>query len=140
MLDLRRLRYFLAIAESGSLSAAARSLNIAQPALSYHLAEMESILGLTLFQRGRHGARLTEDGKLLRGLASEVVSRADRLEDIMARRAKRMDVPVQVRLAIISSLSASSRPCLPTGSGKTADQGLLSCRSLRLERAKSKSV
>lgn len=112
MLDLRRLRYFLAIAECGSLSAAARALNVAQPALSYHLAEMERLLGLTLVLRGRRGVRLTEDGEVLRGLAADIVRRADRMENEMAARAKRRSPPVPIRLAIITSLAAALTPIL----------------------------
>jgi LysR family nitrogen assimilation transcriptional regulator len=112
MLDLRRLRYFLVIAERGSLSAAARALNIAQPALSYHLAEMERSLGLTLVLRSRSGVRLTEAGEVLRGHAAGVVQRADRMEAAMAALGRLKSPPVPVRLGIITSLAAALTPLL----------------------------
>ena len=112
MLDFRRLRYFLAITECGSLSAAARALRIAQPALSYHLAEMERTLGLKLFTRRRHGVDLTEDGDLLREYAADIIHRADQMEAAMAARANRQPVPAPVRLAIITSLAAALTPRL----------------------------
>ena len=56
-LDLRRLRYFKAIAEHGSLSAASRSLNLAQPALSHHVAKLEESIGVPVLRRRRDGAK-----------------------------------------------------------------------------------
>ncbi len=49
--DLRQLRYFLAIGNTSSLSTAARTLNVAQSAVSHHLAEIESKLGVALVER-----------------------------------------------------------------------------------------
>lgn len=61
-MDLRQLRYFIAIAESGSLSEAARRLHIVQPALSQRLAALEADLGVQLLVRGRSGIALTPAG------------------------------------------------------------------------------
>lgn len=74
-MDLRQLRYFLAIVEEGSFSSAAKRLNIAQPALSLHVRRMEEQLGTPLLLRGPQGVRETEAGALLarraRGLLAE---------------------------------------------------------------------
>ncbi|MEK6290867.1 MAG: LysR family transcriptional regulator, partial [Paraburkholderia tropica] len=54
-MDLKRLRYFCAVIEQGNVSKAARFLNIAQPALSKRLSELEEEIGALLFLRGiRH--------------------------------------------------------------------------------------
>lgn len=61
----RQLRYFMQIASSGSLSAAAEQLSIAQPSLSRQLANLEQYLGKPLFDRHGRGVQLTEAGMLL---------------------------------------------------------------------------
>ena len=65
-LDLRRLRYFAAVTRLGSLSAAARELNLAQPALTHHVAEIERDLGAPVLVRHRSGVRPTKLGEMLR--------------------------------------------------------------------------
>lgn len=63
--DIRQLRYFMAIAEAGSLSAAAAHLHVAQPALSQHLMQLEAELGTRLMTRSVRGVTLTETGHVL---------------------------------------------------------------------------
>ncbi|WP_068163388.1 LysR family transcriptional regulator [Rhodococcus phenolicus] len=65
-MDTHRLRYFLSIAEHGSMSRAANVLGIAQPALSRQVRRLEDDLGVTLFVRTSRGMELTEDGERLR--------------------------------------------------------------------------
>src|SRR5215218_2421942 len=65
MYDLRRLRSLCAIAEHGSLTAAADSLSFTQPAVSQHLAALEAEVGAPLVTRSRGGAELTAAGRLL---------------------------------------------------------------------------
>ncbi|MFD1881606.1 LysR substrate-binding domain-containing protein [Paracoccus pacificus] len=65
MLDIRQLRYFRAIAEQGSFSRAARVLNVAQPALSLHVRNMEADLGTPLLFRTPRGVQPTEAGEIL---------------------------------------------------------------------------
>ncbi|OYX87650.1 MAG: LysR family transcriptional regulator [Xanthobacter sp. 35-67-6] len=64
-MDLRQLRYFVAIAECGSFSKAAQRLHIAQPALSQHVRNMEIDLGVELLFRSPQGVRPTEAGETL---------------------------------------------------------------------------
>lgn len=61
-MNLSQLRFFTAIAETGSLSAAARKMNVSQPALSKYLSELEQGLGLKLFYRFKGKMRLTAAG------------------------------------------------------------------------------
>ena len=81
-MELRVLRYFLAVAKSESVSGAAELLNITQPTLSRQLMDLETELGVTLFQRGRrnHKVTLTEAGTFLRKHAEEIVLLADKTE------------------------------------------------------------
>jgi DNA-binding transcriptional LysR family regulator len=64
-LDLNLLRAFLAVAESGSVSAAAEELDYSQPGLSHRISSLERELGVTLFRRRGKGMSLTHEGKLL---------------------------------------------------------------------------
>ncbi|MQY27542.1 LysR family transcriptional regulator [Nocardia aurantia] len=65
-MDTHRLKYFLRIAEEGSMTRAATVLGVAQPALSRQIRLLEEELGVTLFHRTRRGVELTEDGERLR--------------------------------------------------------------------------
>jgi len=76
-MELRRLRYFLRIAAEGSLGSAARSLHIAQPALSRQMQLLEADLGVQLFQRVPRGMQLTEEGDYLREALSHPVQQIE---------------------------------------------------------------
>ncbi|USB31998.1 LysR family transcriptional regulator [Paenibacillus sp. YPG26] len=65
-MDLRQMRYFLAIAKAGQITKAAKLLNMEQPPLSRQLKLMEQELGVTLFDRTGKSLRLTPSGELLR--------------------------------------------------------------------------
>lgn len=67
-----RLKHFLAIAELGSVQAAARHLNISQPALSKSLRELEQHLGSALFERSSRGVTLTQAGQAFRSRGREI--------------------------------------------------------------------
>ena len=68
-LDLRALRSFVAVASAGSISSAAHSLHIAQPALSVQIKQLEEQLGAALFDRHPRGVVLTAVGERLLGQA-----------------------------------------------------------------------
>lgn len=65
MLDIRQLRYFIAIADQRSFTRAAETLNVAQPALSLHVRHMEAELGVPLLVRTSRGVEPTEAGMIL---------------------------------------------------------------------------
>ncbi len=75
-IDWNLIRSFVAVAEGGSLSAAARKLAASQPTLGRHVAELEQALGVTLFRRGRRGYQLTEAGMALYERGRAVSERA----------------------------------------------------------------
>jgi LysR family hydrogen peroxide-inducible transcriptional activator len=72
-MELQQLRYFLAVAETGSFTAAAARCHVSQPSLSIQLAKLEAELGGPLLERSRKGARLTERGELFRPRAAEAL-------------------------------------------------------------------
>ena len=80
-MDIRQLRYFLEIVEQGSLTRAAESLHVAQPALSLHLKNMEEQLGTRLLTRSRSGVTPTEAGELLLRRARGILEDLARTED-----------------------------------------------------------
>lgn len=77
-MELRTLRYFLAVAREGSLTQAAKVLYVTQPALSRQLKALEEELGAKLFVRGSHSVALTEQGSLLKQRCEEIVQLADK--------------------------------------------------------------
>src|SRR4051794_36905125 len=80
MLELRRLRYFVAVAESRNFTRAAERLHVAQPALSRQLKLLESELGVELMRRTTHTFELTEAGEHLLERGRELLREADALE------------------------------------------------------------
>ena len=76
-MEIRVLRYFLAVAREGSVTRAARALHLPQPTLSRQIRELEEELGQTLFSRGGRELSLTREGLLLRQRAEEIVGLAE---------------------------------------------------------------
>ena len=79
-MTLQQLRYAIAVADAGSITAAAARLFIAQPSLSKALSELEAEMGVTIFERSARGVRPTEDGTRFLSYARQVVEQADLLE------------------------------------------------------------
>jgi DNA-binding transcriptional LysR family regulator len=87
-MDLRKLGYFVAVAEAGSISGAAVRLGIAQPALTQSIARFEKEMRLRLFLRSKRGVELTEAGTLLFEEARELLARADAISRSVERHAE----------------------------------------------------
>ena len=77
-MELRVLKYFLAVARHENISRAADELNLTQPTLSRQIAELEKELGTALLVRGKRRTLLTESGLLLKVRAEEILSLANR--------------------------------------------------------------
>lgn len=77
-MELRVLKYFLAIAREENFTKAAQQLHITQPTLSRQIAQLEEELGVDLFVRSNHNIILTEDGMILKRRAQEILSLADK--------------------------------------------------------------
>lgn len=84
-MELRVLRYFLAVAREENITKAAGLLHISQPSLSRQLMQMEETLGVKLFKRSRQRVILTDEGRLLRRRAQEIVALADKAERELAQ-------------------------------------------------------
>lgn len=82
-MELRVLRYFLAVAREENISRAAEALHVTQPTLSRQLADLEDELGVTLFYRGNRRITLSDAGLLLRRRAEEVLSLVDKIVEEM---------------------------------------------------------
>jgi len=76
--DLKQLRAFMTVADTGNVTRAAELLNLVQPAVSRQLRLLEEDVGADLFQRERHGMVLTEAGKALLGYARRAMLELDR--------------------------------------------------------------
>ena len=79
-MEIRTLRYFLAVAREENMSRAAEILHVTQPTLSKALKALEDELGKKLFTRHSFSIELTEEGMLLRNRAEDLVSMADKIE------------------------------------------------------------
>lgn len=79
-MEIRTLRYFLAVAREENMTRAAEQLHVTQPTLSKQIGALEEELGVKLFSRGSFSLRLTEEGRLLRARAEDLVELADKIE------------------------------------------------------------
>jgi DNA-binding transcriptional LysR family regulator len=98
-MELRQLRYFVAVAEEGSLTRAAGRLHLAQQSLSEQIRTLEAQLGVTLFVRSSRGAELTDAGAVLLREARPLLAQAERAE--AAVRGER----VSLRVGFLSSVA-----------------------------------
>lgn len=79
-MELRVLRYFLAVAREETISGAAEAVHVTQPTLSRQMMELEEELGKTLFLRGKRKILLTEEGVFLRKRAQEIVDLVEKTQ------------------------------------------------------------
>jgi LysR family transcriptional regulator, nitrogen assimilation regulatory protein len=106
--DFRQIQYFLALVEDGSMTQAAKRLNVVQPTLSMQIAKLEEELGQRLFERRRQGMVPTTAGRLMYRLFTPI------LRDMEAARAQLVQrsevVTGHVSLGLLSSLAESVLP------------------------------
>ena len=79
-MEIRTLRYFLAVAREENMTRASETLHVTQPTLSKALKALEDELGKKLFERHSFSISLTEEGALLRDRAEDLVTMADKIE------------------------------------------------------------
>lgn len=101
-MELKQLRYFVTVAEEGTISAAAKRLYMSQPPLSTQMKLLEQELGCALFERGQKHIRLTETGKLLYDRAQNLLRmEATMRQDIETCSRVEKDT---IRLGVVSSV------------------------------------
>jgi|GEM_PF-15742 len=102
-MTLKQLEYFLAIAETGSITQAAETLHVSQPPMSLQLKALEDEFGVSLFDRTRRGLAITQSGRLLEQRAQEIFELID--QTINEVRSKTASPKVEIRIGTINSVS-----------------------------------
>ena len=80
LMEIKNLRYFLAVAREENMTRAAETLHVTQPTLSKALKSLEDELGKKLFTRHSFSIKLTDEGMLLRDRAEDLIAMADKIE------------------------------------------------------------
>jgi LysR family pca operon transcriptional activator len=107
-IKFRHLQCFLAVTQFGSVQRAADSLSITQPAVSKTIAELESILGVRLFERGRRGAEPTREGRLFAPHAAACVGALREGVDELSRHG--VEHPGTVSLGVLPTVAPALLP------------------------------
>ena len=87
-MELRQLRYFVAVAEERNFTRAAERLNMTQPPLSRQIQQIEDMVGLALFERGARPLKLTEAGRVFYAQARRLLEESDELLPLTRRLAQ----------------------------------------------------
>jgi LysR family transcriptional regulator, benzoate and cis,cis-muconate-responsive activator of ben and cat genes len=101
-MELRQLRYFVAVAEEGNISRAAQKIFLTQPALSRQIKALEEEIGQCLLERQAHSIRLTPAGEALLGEARELLQHADQVLE----RVRAAGQSVRLRVGYAPSLAS----------------------------------
>ncbi len=120
-MELRHLRYFVAIAEEGGFNRAADRLHVAQPSLSQQMKALEREIGAPLFERtrGSRGVTLTSVGALLLREARGIVGHVERSLDLVVRQVRdrmaviRIGIPPELTMQFVDRVVDTLRSVLP---------------------------
>ena len=120
-MELRLLRYFVAVVDDGSVSRAAVTVAVAQPSLSRQLRGLEAELGVTLFDRSQRSLRLAPAGEAFLPMARDLVARADRALATMSLLGDARTVPLTL-VAPETTVADVIAPCA-TSEGSPGNGG-----------------
>jgi DNA-binding transcriptional LysR family regulator len=125
-MEIRHLRYFIAVAEFLNFHKAAERLHITQPPLSQQMRELECELGVALFLRDRKHVELTDSGRLLLPKARELIAQADQIVEAASRASHGQvgRVKIGVAIGLANSTRAESNNSSMASSYKTPVTGL----------------
>lgn len=132
-MDLRQLRYFIALAETGNFHRAAERLNMAQPPLSVAIRKLEEELGTPLFERESRGVRLTDAGRAALPTARAAIEQAALVREVVRRGALGESGSISVGF-VGSAISAALPRIIPAFRARYPDV------DLRLEEMTSASI
>jgi DNA-binding transcriptional LysR family regulator len=107
-MDLKQIQYFIALFEDGSVTRAAKRLNIVQPALSMQISKLETELRQKLFERGPHGMTPTDGARQMYRLYTPIMRDIERARDQLSR--QDAIVTGRVSLGMVSSEAESVLP------------------------------
>lgn len=119
-MELRTVKYFLAVAEEESVTRGAARMHISQPAVSRQIAALEKELGTELFERSHGRLNLTHAGRRLRSMANDLVRR----EEMMAA-ATRAERPTEMTLRIVAQETTVLRTLTPFTAQRGAEHPLV---------------
>ncbi len=120
--DLRALEVFLALCETKTMVAAARQLGLTQPAVSQVIAELETRIGVTLFDRLMRPLALTPSGLMLRDRAAFLLSEARQIEPLLRQGSDTR--LLLVRIGLVDSLQRAVLPALAADLAGRATQAI----------------
>ena len=109
-MDVKTLRYFLAVAQEGTITRAAETLRIAQPPLSRQMQLLEEELGVTLFVRGKRNISLTEEGIFLKQQAEEIIGLLEKTQNQLGK--IKTSTHGTISLGVTETCGASTLPAL----------------------------
>ncbi len=108
-MELRTLKYFLAVAQEGNITNAAKRLHVTQPTLSRQLADLERELGRQLYTRNHGGVELTAHGAMLYSYAESIVDLAEKAELDIKLPAKTVSGSVHIAAGETKAMSLLAR-------------------------------
>lgn len=117
-MELRQLRYFSAVVEAGSFSAAGEALHMSQPSLSVAVSRLEASVGVALLERSPRGVEPTSAGRYLLDAAAGLLGEADEIVDRLGRFGA--GTTGRISLAVVPTLLWHRLPRLLRGFAETA--------------------
>lgn len=107
-MEIRILRYFLAVVREESITKASEALHITQPTLSRQLSQMEKEVGVRLFERGTRKIKLTNEGILLRRRAEEIIQLVDTTERELVEQDEQVEGKISIGCGEIAAVQMLS--------------------------------